>query len=225
MNRRLFVFGIGVGIIVGAGLLQFMLIGERQADALTNDSAAKTYTQAELDQAVADERERVQAELAKLGAGAADRTAAEPGKADDQTTDPATPVQSDRKTDPIDSATPSSGEAASDSSGSAPQADNADKSADKPESGAAGEAADAEPARVIVRIPPNASVADTAGLLAARGIISDKQAFIDLMRKRTIRAGYFAFQGKLSLQQVRVIITSKPLDPAAARMELEASGE
>ena len=31
MNKRPFLFGLGVGIIIGAALLQLMLIGERQA--------------------------------------------------------------------------------------------------------------------------------------------------------------------------------------------------
>jgi gas vesicle protein len=34
MNKRPFLFGLGVGIIVGAALLQLMLIGEKQMSSL-----------------------------------------------------------------------------------------------------------------------------------------------------------------------------------------------
>ena len=53
MNKRPFLFGLGVGIIVGAALLQLMLIGEKQTSSLDDfdkgTKTAVTYTQADLD--------------------------------------------------------------------------------------------------------------------------------------------------------------------------------
>ncbi|SFI52701.1 hypothetical protein SAMN02799624_01210 [Paenibacillus sp. UNC496MF] len=192
MNRRTFLFGLGVGIILGAGLLQLMLIGEKQAEGLNalpeTKAEIKTYSQADLDKAIADERERVRAELQPKTATDNAEPSAAPGKAADK-----------------------------------PAAGAEDGKAGKP-SASAGEDKAAEPARTIVRIPPNASVSETAELLADRGIIADKQAFIDLMRSNTIRAGYFSFQGKPTLQQVRGIVTGQPLDPETAKRELDQSG-
>jgi hypothetical protein len=210
MNRRIFLFGLGVGIIIGAGLLQLMLIGEKQADALSEDNAGmtKTYSQAELDKAVSDERDRVRADIKK------------------QPETDASDHQADQSTDETDGDKPAANKPATDK----PVANK--PVSDKPETNSSASndstsntnkheaASESKPARVIVRIPPNTSVVDTAELLAEKGIIPDKEAFIDLMRKRTIRAGYFAFQGKLSLNQVQSIITSTPLDPAAAKREI-----
>ncbi|QHW30039.1 hypothetical protein GZH47_03775 [Paenibacillus rhizovicinus] len=174
-------------------MLQLMLVGEKQADALSG-AEVKTYSQAELDKAVSDERERLQAEQKK----AAD------------TVDPSD--EQEKKSDEP-STKPSSAKPAAKPEAEVDKVSTADK------------AAEVKPSRVIVRIPPNANVTETADLLAERGIITDKKAFIDLMRKRIIRAGYFAFQGKLSLQEVRGIIMSKPLDPSAAQKEIAANKE
>lgn len=206
MNRRIFFFGLGVGVIIGAALLQLMLIGEKQADALGgNDAATKMFTQAELDKAVAEAREKTDAELAKTTEEA--KPAADPAAAI-PTADPA-------------SAKPT---AKPEQAAAKPAGTGGAKTEAKPEGKSESNAAEAgeKPSRIIVRIPPNAGVSETADLLADRGVISDKKAFLDLMRKRTIRAGYFDFQGKLSLRQVSAIITGKPLDPETAQKEIAA---
>ncbi|MFC4811260.1 hypothetical protein [Paenibacillus sp. GCM10023250] len=188
MNRRTFLFGLGAGIILGAGLLQLMLIGEKQAEGLNalaeTRTEVKTFTQQELDKAVADERERVLADLRAKTEDAKPSSA--PSKAADKP----------------------------DAEGKDERAGKTDATADEGKS---------PEDRTIVRIPPNASVSETADLLADRGIIADKQAFVDLMRSKTIRAGYFAFQGKPTPEQVRGIVTGQPLDPATAERELEES--
>ncbi|NBD22439.1 hypothetical protein [Paenibacillus glycinis] len=187
MNKRIFLFGLGIGIILGAGLLQLMLIGEKQADALNDaEPAARTYTQAELDKAVSDERGRIEAE---------------------RNAQPASAVKSDKPAQPADEQV----------SEPAVKTDTKHETSERDPDAS-------KPSRIIVRIPPNASVAETAALLSDRGVIPDTKAFIDLMRKKTIRAGYFAFQGKLTLKQVGGIITSQPLDPEKAKNEMAASG-
>ncbi|RAP76234.1 endolytic transglycosylase MltG [Paenibacillus montanisoli] len=165
MNKRIFLFGVGIGIMIGAALLQLMLIGEKQVnvpDPLTQDiSEPLAYSQEELDKAVADERKRVEDEL----------------KQQQQLQKEAASAKKDKE--------------------------SAAKS-------------------TVVRIPPNSNITETADQLEAKGVISDKQAFIDLMRNTKIRAGYFAFKAGLSMDQVRNVITSKPNSSEA---DMPASGQ
>lgn len=197
MSKRTFLFGIGVGIIIGAALLQLMLIGEKQVngpdplnkpDEISGD--AKMYTQAELDKAVSDERKRVEAATKQAGAVTPDIKASSEVKDNDDASKQTTGTKS------IESA----------ESPKEPVTEPATK-------------------RIVLRIPPNTSVADTAVILASHDVINDKQAFINLMRTKKIRAGYFAFKGKLSMHQVGTILTSKPLDPAVGKREVEASSD
>ncbi|QYR19745.1 hypothetical protein KZ483_17885 [Paenibacillus sp. sptzw28] len=67
MNKRPFLFGVGIGIIIGASLLQLMLIGERQVGESSNvdqeTAVLKTYTEAEVGQRLTEERDRIRIEL------------------------------------------------------------------------------------------------------------------------------------------------------------------
>ncbi|MBW7461686.1 hypothetical protein K0U00_47290, partial [Paenibacillus sepulcri] len=71
MNKRPFLFGLGVGIIIGALLLQLMIVGERQASGLDSfqkeDAGEKLYTQSELDEQLDSEREKLQAQQGSSG--------------------------------------------------------------------------------------------------------------------------------------------------------------
>ncbi|SEN33124.1 hypothetical protein [Paenibacillus sp. OV219] len=207
MNKRTFLFGLGVGIIIGAALLQLMLIGEQQVDSPDplnqqedTSSDAKMYSQEELVKAVSDERQRVEAE--------AKQTAAE--KPDSKATD--------------DKATDTKGDKDAEAKDASEVKEDVNKQTSSSDSsGAANSSTAPDPKRIVLRIPPNTSVADTAVILASHGVITDKNAFIDLMRTKKIRAGYFAFKGKLSLHQVGTTLTSKPLDPNAAKREMDAA--
>ncbi|MBP3965228.1 hypothetical protein [Paenibacillus lignilyticus] len=180
MNKRTFLFGVGIGIIIGAALLQLMFIGEKQVNHMeepvkqeTTESEVIGYTKTELDQAVADERERVEAEYKKKLAD--EQAKLEQVKQEQAKQDAAAAANNDMN----DKET----------------AESENTAVSKP---------------IIVRIPPNASVTDTADILNSSGVISDKKAFISLMRTTKIRAGYFSFKDDLSLTQIRTIITSKP---------------
>jgi hypothetical protein len=61
---------------------------------------------------------------------------------------------------------------------------------------------------------------ETANILEAAEIISDKKSFLDLMRKVKVRAGYFLFVGQPTLQQVKNVITSTPLPTKDVEAEL-----
>ncbi|SDW26948.1 hypothetical protein [Paenibacillus sp. CF384] len=189
MNKRTFLFGLGVGIIIGAALLQLMIIGEKQVNKMdepvqqeTTESELIGYSKTELDQAVAAERKRVEAEYKKK---LADKQALlDQVKQDQAKQDAAKDDKNVKET------------AASENT--------------------------AVSKSVVVRIPPNSSVTETADILHGSGVISDKKSFISLMRTTKIRAGYFAFEGDLSLSQIRTIITSTP---NASPSELSSSDQ
>lgn len=196
MNKRPFLFGLGVGINVGAALLQLMLIGEKQASSLDDfDKGTKTsvtYTQADLDKRLAEEKERIQTEVSKEAKlhkeiPKQDKAAQNELKNEEQPAIP-TPAAADQK-----SADQQTGETKT--TGSAQ--------------------------RILLHIPANSSVTETADLLFKMAVIHNKQTFINLMRKDIIRAGYFAFEGSPTLQQVKTIITSTPIPPAQAEAELK----
>mgnify|MGYP001180874485 CR=1 FL=1 len=62
-----------------------------------------------------------------------------------------------------------------------------------------------------VRITGGMSLTDTANLLAEQQLISDKDAFIKVMSKKPVRAGYFIFEGDPTIEEIIRILTSKPL--------------
>jgi len=205
MDKKPFLFGLGVGIMIGAALLQLMLVGEKQAAELHNyehsSDGEKLYSQSELDQQLESERGKLRAELDK-------QTAAQQKEKDNKPADAGEKKESGEPAKPkdgqIEQTETSPGEAKTTSDNTANGADKAED-ADK---------------RMIVRILPNTNLTDTAELLSKNNIITDKKAFIDLMRNAKVRAGYFAFQGAPSLQQVKKIITSQPLPPKEAEAEL-----
>jgi hypothetical protein len=175
MNKRPFLFGVGIGIVIGATLLQLMLIGERQVAESGNldkeTAVSKTYTQAEVDQRLTEERSRIRTELQQEF----DKRQKEKEKEKEKPTEVAKENTAD-STDRIRSE--------------------------------------------IVRIPPNASLLETANILEANKLISDKKSFLDLMRNVKVRAGYFLFVGQPTLQQVKDVITSTPLPTKVVETEL-----
>ncbi|MCM3625920.1 hypothetical protein M3194_00900 [Paenibacillus glycanilyticus] len=62
-----------------------------------------------------------------------------------------------------------------------------------------------------VRITGGMNLTDTAELLAKQKLISDKDAFIKAMNKKTVRAGYFIFEGNPTVEEIIRILTSQPL--------------
>jgi hypothetical protein len=196
MIKRPFLFGLGSGMIIGAVLLQLMLVGERQSDAGRLSGLAgetKTYTQEELDKRIAEERDKVREQLLE-----------ETEKA--------------KNAEQQMAAGSDSGEGPPSSGQSPPK--QASQSAAKP-------VPKEEQRKVIVRIPPNTGLSDAAELLEANGVITDKQSCIDLMRSGNgkIRAGYFAFEGKLTPARVKQIVTGTPLPPQAAEAALARTGK
>ncbi|UVI32527.1 endolytic transglycosylase MltG [Paenibacillus spongiae] len=204
MNKRPFLMGLGIGLILGAMLLQLMIAGQQQKDKLTSreqdgqsgTAVMPTYTQEELDKRIAEERERVTKELQDRNAN-----------------------QDKAAKSPAADAPPASKPEASQA---VPQADKSAAGSGKTGQTAEQGGTKTEPAskRIIVRIEPGSSVTEVAELLADKGIISNKKAFTNLMRTTKIRAGYFPFEGNMTVNEVKKIITSKPLSPELAKKEM-----
>lgn len=237
MNKRPFLLGLGIGLIVGAALLQLMIVGQQQAGSLDNynkdsDSAgAKLYSQEEFDKKLAEESERIRAEEQQKAR--TDKTQGE-GTQDQKNPEEDTQAQ-DAKEPKIDE---QAGEAKADagvsnnasgkgeetvvSADAAGKKEAADTSANTPKA-QADSAGQKKSSRTIVRIVPGSDLTETAALLNKHGVIDSQKQFITLMRKESnkIRAGYFAFEDDLTLQQVKKIVTGQPMDPEAAEKELK----
>lgn len=96
-DKRPLLFGLGIGIIAGALLLQLMLVGEREyaeLDRIDKINGEDTlYTQSELDERIAEAEERIRQELQHTASESdeleADQQEAEepPAAADDESVD------------------------------------------------------------------------------------------------------------------------------------------
>ncbi|WP_274651517.1 hypothetical protein [Paenibacillus humicola] len=207
MLKRPFLFGLGVGVMAGAALLQLLLIGEHAPQRMEPAAgpAAKTplYTQAELDLRLAEERSRVLEELKRQNAGQQAAADAKTEAQAETAKDAAGALQSQ-----------DADQARSNRAGAADPSKRGTGLSRTPQQTAS--------KRVIVRIPPNASLDEAAGLLAAKHVVSDKKAFIDRMQDGSgkIRAGYFAFEGSPGIAEVVKIVTGKPLPPDEAQAEM-----
>ncbi|EFM13088.1 aminodeoxychorismate lyase [Paenibacillus curdlanolyticus YK9] len=198
-----FLAGLGVGIIAGGLLLQVMIVGEGGTD---NKSDERLYTEQEVQQLV---------EKAKLDKEAAEASG-EQAKVDNTTnagdsgkkpSEPAEVTPTKKPTDP---------------SVDAPVDSKAPAAPEQPKQGATDPVTKptvqetAKP--VIIRIKPGSNLTQTAKILADNGIIDSQSKFIAKMRndKKLVRAGYFSFTGKPTLQETVDILTSKPLSQQEA---------
>ncbi|WP_338555983.1 hypothetical protein [Paenibacillus sp. KS-LC4] len=190
-KNRLFLTGLGIGIIVGALLLQMMIIGESSQQKLNNRDNASTeqgekiYSQSEVD--------------AMLEAQRATSSNKEEGKAT-ATAAPSPAVSPEPS--PVESAAPTASAAASPKQTATP-ADNSSAAADTDELSP----------RKMVRIYGGTNLTAAAKVLASEQLISDQAAFIRKMKqeKKLVRAGYFLFTGTPTLEEVITTITTQPM--------------
>ncbi|WP_150267718.1 hypothetical protein [Paenibacillus tepidiphilus] len=189
MKNRSFLLGLGAGLIIGALLLQLMIAGG--AAPMTKEQLVREA--ARLNLVVEDPA----APAASPEQGAAEgEQPAQNSQAGDQPETSAAP----ESPSPGPSAP---GEASAPSQPAEPSAPAA-SSSQQPVSSADAASAPAAPATpepaaglVSVRIPTGATLSETADILAAAGVIADKQAFLDaaLARKinRIIQYGSYSF--------------------------------
>lgn len=65
----------------------------------------------------------------------------------------------------------------------------------------------------VIRIEAGTGLSKTADLLASKGIIDDQAAFVQKMKKskQLVRAGYFLFQERITVDAAIAIVTGEPL--------------
>ncbi|WP_341282501.1 hypothetical protein [Paenibacillus sp. FSL H8-0537] len=190
-KNRLFLTGLGIGIIIGALLLQMMIIGESSQQKLSNrdnagtEQGEKIYSQSEVD-AILEAQRATSSLQEESEATAAPSPAASPKP---------TPVESAA---PLATATASPKQAA-------PPAEHSSTAADTGE----------HTIRKMVRIQAGTNLTAASELLAKEQLITDKTAFIRKMKqeKKLVRAGYFLFTGTPSLAEVITTITTQPMTP------------
>lgn len=174
LKNRVFLIGLGAGIILGALLFQLMLSGEQNRQKLGqlgNESNEKVYTQVEVDALLKAERDSFKLDQ---DAKAVIKKQAE------------LPVT---------------------------------ESKEKPAATAAAPAPSDEPVKEqaavnhVIRIEVGIGLTKTAELLAENHIIADKAAFVSQMKKskKLVRAGYFLFQEKMTVDKAITVVTGEPL--------------
>ncbi|MDQ0113105.1 hypothetical protein [Paenibacillus harenae] len=180
LKNRTFVIGLGVGIIIGALLLELMYIGEKSEDRLARlgedpTSEQKLYTQEEVDALLAAQEDSAEISNEVNKSPEEDATDS-PAKANVQ---PAAPTSTPKPAVPT-----------------------------------------AKPVSVkkVLRIEHGSNLTSTASLLEKSGIIDDKTAFVNQMKKdkKLVRAGYFLFHENMTIKEAITIVTSKPLSKAEA---------
>lgn len=204
---RSFWTGLGIGIIVGALLLQLLLTGQQVQPAqqtAEDDGEALVYTVEEAEALAQAAVSRALAEQQKSGDKA--ETQKEGTESAKQSVKPsASPDKTDNK--PGGSVKPSA----------------TPKSSPKP---SPPPSATAKPLKEqVVRIVPGSNLTDAAALLLQHGLIGSEADFILYMEKQkpaaTIRAGYFKFTGQPDLANIKDVITGQPMDPEEGKRWLE----
>ncbi|AJY76594.1 hypothetical protein [Paenibacillus beijingensis] len=99
----------------------------------------------------------------------------------------------------------------------------------EPQAPAKAEQSGAAKLKTVIRIPPSSSLTQTAAILQDNGLIGDEAAFVAYIRKQklsgSIRAGYFLFEGKPAMEDIRNTITGEPLPEAKGKEWMAANGK
>lgn len=196
INRRSFMMGVGVGIMIGALLLQLFQIGESGRRSLDDfDRRIEEGSGPSPSSAAGEESAGQAGEPTAPAAAPGDST---PEAAEDEAGADGEPAPAWTETPDDAEPTPS------------------------PDGGAsAGEARE-----LVVRIEPGTSLGKSAELLAERGIIDSASAFVTEMKRsnKRVRAGYFLFREGIGVEEAVKIVTGQPLNPeeaATLQAELE----
>ncbi|OBR66806.1 hypothetical protein A7K91_16345 [Paenibacillus oryzae] len=196
VNKRSFLIGLGLGIIIGALLLELFYMGEASQRGL----------------------EGIGREL-EQGAQKPEATAAPSA---DPTANLASPSGSVAATPKPSSQREQKDEEASEETAKAPTQSPESGTGlleTAPPPAASQNAGDKPADSVVVRIEHGSSLTEAAELLAAAGVLDSAESFAKEMKSRNklVRAGYFLFPpGASTLDEVINIITGIPLPPKEA---------
>ncbi|CAM4242934.1 hypothetical protein [Paenibacillus tarimensis] len=187
-RNRTFLFGLGIGIIAGALLLQLMMVSEQQAGR-AQLGPDDLYTQEQVDELLAERERQLRNELQ-------DPAAKEVDQAESNTNTEEAPL---------------SGEKAKASSQPQEEEKAPAGSAGISESPAA-EPETMTVSMLPVRIKSGMNLTQIASLLKSKGVIADEKVFLTIMADYSskIVAGFYYFDGELTYADVKKIITSPP---------------
>ncbi|GMK40752.1 hypothetical protein PCCS19_38080 [Paenibacillus sp. CCS19] len=198
LKDRRFLTGLGAGIVAGALLLQLMTMGQQTAELPGADSSDQPiYTEQEVEQMIEKAKAEAKAEANAAASDTSKQAEEEQVKSPEEPTAPNPPAKPEEATEAQQPEQPSA-----------------------PDAGSASEGKEqaATIKQVVIRIEPGANLTSTAKLLADNGLIASESKFISKMKndKKLVRAGYFAFKGEPSLDEVVKTLTSQPLTSSEA---------
>ncbi|MNO11974.1 YceG-like family protein [compost metagenome] len=215
-KNRHFMMGLGIGLIVGAVLLQLMNLGQRYSGQLATKQQIEEAAGKLGLKVVENEAELLTEEEWKLKMENSDE--AEEGSSDasaDQGTTQTEPVQETEKpTAPEEPKTPESADTAKNNAAASEnnKASTESPSADKP----AAPAAPAEPKKATVeyKVAAGSTLTGIAEGLQKSGVISDKDAFIKKAKEKKvntkIRTGTYHFVVGEDYISIITKLTAKP---------------
>lgn len=199
IKNRVFMLGLGIGLVAGAVLLQLMFIGEQAMSPSQPQDVKWTSEQIEeaaksLDMKVVDSSEELMTEEQWK-----EKMKTESGKMK------GTPVQSPDQAAKTDQP----------ASPKAPQKpDSAKKSSTDPAVNTPASPKKPEPTKIQYVIPGGSNLSDVASGLQKAGVIEDKQAFIDEATaqkiNKFIQKGTYTFTAGEDMNSIIQKITKKP---------------
>lgn len=191
MHKRSLLIGVGIGIIIGALLLQLFNIGEysqKKLDQISNEIDSTTLDRAS-DKPETTSQGKVVDDESKVE-GAVDST---------PSITPETEIETDLKAQQPSTTTPVDEEQVEPIASDKPTTPEVEAS---------------EPAKqYVLRVHPGATVNKTAQLLVDYNIIEGTASFAKLLKDRDtqIRAGYFLVDENSTDEQIRKLLSGEPL--------------
>jgi|GEM_PF-1038799 len=188
MHKRSLLIGVGIGIIIGALLLQLFNLGsdsQKQLDQISHEINGTTF-----DSTTAKPEPTAQEYVVDDEGDGLEPTSSKT---------PETEVETNQGTQQPVTATPDVNEQA--------EPNTIDKTVEPDEEAT-------EPAiQYVLRVHPGATVNKTAQLLVDHNIIEDKDSFAKLLKDRDtqIRAGYFLVDENSTDEQIRKLLSGQPL--------------
>ncbi|SDT46402.1 hypothetical protein SAMN05444162_4413 [Paenibacillaceae bacterium GAS479] len=213
---RSFWTGLGLGIMIGALLLQLLLIGQTAPELDNTAVSADEQPVYTVEEAEALAQTAVARALADW-----DKTGESKGTGTEQTS--ATGSGSGKGSKPSPTPTTAAGKGVKDAGTPSTKPNTSTKSqpaaSSKPVS--KGKASPKPETELVIRIMPGSNLTDTAALLKKHGLVDSEQSFIRYMEGQktaaNIRAGYFKIIGNPDLAAIKATITGQPMDPKEGR--------
>lgn len=196
MHKRSLVLGIGIGIIIGALLLQLFNLGS-ESQVKLNDISSQINGEQPSEQTSQSEN------------GNSSNEAIEPTASIEPT--PATSIEPVQTPVIEESVAPEAEQLLTPEQSAAPTPEPVQTPAA------------AEVKQYVLRVHPGKSVSQTAKLLVENHIIQDADSFAAYLKEKStsIRAGFFLVQESSSNEQIRKLVSGEPLTEAERKAYIE----